>query len=143
MNLLSSVTYVLLVLVTISYGFMPNKNHGSYVCNCDEASTEVVFINYAAQNCQGPSTNYSEPLNTCETEAVVASWNGLCNATNMWYQNFIVSYPIVFSIFPPLYNYSCRETEGIMYKCVKNIMWIMCKCVQISYEHNTYWHSLS
>jgi len=64
-------------------------NYGSYVAVCSSDSTAVVFMNYDQQNCTGTLSNYSKPVGVCEVEFVVASWNALCNATNIWYNNFL------------------------------------------------------
>jgi len=68
-----------------------SPNYGSYVCVCNANSAEVTFVNYALQDCAGNATIYQKPLFQCLTETYMGktySWNGLCNSTNMWYQNF-------------------------------------------------------
>ena len=65
-----------------------SPNYGSYVTTCDQVNQAVVFHNYPMQNCAGAFTNFTKPLNSCHIEVVKYSWNGFCNATNMWYNNF-------------------------------------------------------
>jgi hypothetical protein len=61
---------------------------GSYIVTCTE--TNVTFQNWPTQNCQGaPSGNSSGALNQCGREFHFLSWNAQCNATNMWYSNFL------------------------------------------------------
>jgi hypothetical protein len=55
------------------------------VCDADK----VTFVNYPISNCQGTPSNYSKPLGDCQTELLVMSWNAGCNATNIWYNNFL------------------------------------------------------
>ena len=63
-------------------------NYGSYVTTCDQVNQAVIFHNYAQQNCAGSFTNFTKPLNKCYPELLIFSWNGFCNSTNMWYNNF-------------------------------------------------------
>ena len=76
-------------------GVVPPKNedtpnYGSYVTTCDQVNQVVIFHNYVLQNCSGPFTNFSKPLNKCYPQDYppAPSWNAFCNATNMWYNNF-------------------------------------------------------
>jgi hypothetical protein len=64
-------------------------DYGSYVTICDQYSSNVTFVNFPLYDCQGDATLYVMPLNQCFPELNNEySWNGFCNQTNMWYNNF-------------------------------------------------------
>jgi hypothetical protein len=76
----------LLAVVLLGATVASGKNYGSYISTCDASNS--TFINFAAQDCKGPSTNMSSPLNQCAHELLIFSWNAVCNATMMAYNNF-------------------------------------------------------
>ena len=66
-------------------------NYGSYVVLCNSWNANVTFVNYPQRDCEGEPSLYVMPLNQCHTESYMNknfSWNGFCNSTNMWYNNF-------------------------------------------------------
>ncbi len=65
-----------------------HADFGSYVVICDETSSNATFVNFPLYNCLGEPSLYPMPINQCFPEMVTYSWNGFCNQTNMWYNNF-------------------------------------------------------
>ena len=88
-------------------------DYGSYVCICDAASANVTFVNFPERDCAGTPTIFQEPLNACFKELVFFSWNGFCNATTMWYQNFKDTACTGVSVVSRVYRtYQCMNCEN-------------------------------
>ncbi|CUG92907.1 membrane-associated protein, putative [Bodo saltans] len=93
---------------------MISADYGSYVVICDETFKNVTFVNFPLYNCQGVPTLFSEPLNTCGSELAVFSWNGFCNATNMWYNNFAAPNCTGTSVLSRMYvTYQCKNCLNV------------------------------
>ena len=79
-------TFALVALALIATA--ARADYGSYTVICDQYSSNVTFVNFPLYDCQGEASLFVMPLNQCYPEMVTYSWNGFCNQTNMWYNNF-------------------------------------------------------
>ena len=79
---------IVVALSLILLAMHASADFGSYVVICDTYSSNATFVNYPLYDCQGAPSIYTMPLNQCFPELVTYSWNGFCNLTNMWYNNF-------------------------------------------------------
>eukprot|EP00697_Spironema_sp_BW2_P007132 gnl/Spiro4/21345_TR10425_c0_g1_i1.p1 gnl/Spiro4/21345_TR10425_c0_g1~~gnl/Spiro4/21345_TR10425_c0_g1_i1.p1 ORF type:complete len:224 (+),score=73.22 gnl/Spiro4/21345_TR10425_c0_g1_i1:51-674(+) len=64
-------------------------DYGSYVAQCDGSSSEVTFVSYPHRDCVGTPVNYSKPLNQCNVEFVVLSWDAVCDDAHISYRNYL------------------------------------------------------
>jgi hypothetical protein len=79
---------VLIAAVAVLLFAAARADYGSYVVICDQYSSNATFVNFPLYDCQGDASLYVMPINQCFPELVTYSWNGFCNQTNMWYNNF-------------------------------------------------------
>lgn len=66
------------------------ENFGSYVCLCGSNSANVTFVNFPERDCLGAASLYTLEVSKCLPLDPIPgyTWEGLYNATNMWYSNY-------------------------------------------------------